>query len=211
MHRLLMTSEAYQMASGHDDPVSQTTDPDNAWLWRFRQQRLEAEALRDTIMAVSGGIDLTIGGPPIFPFVPDDILKTSEKGVWRNQPDGPDVWRRSVYVYRRRSLGFPFFDTFDLPDQNQTAAARNVTTVATQALTLMNNAFVLNQATLFADRLKTAAPGDLDAQVELAYRIALTRSPTAGETQVAKELVAEQSLTDLAHVMLNLNEFLYLR
>jgi mono/diheme cytochrome c family protein len=211
MHRLLMTSEAYQMASGHDDPVSQTTDPDNAWLWRFRQQRLEAEALRDTIMAVSGGIDLTIGGPPIFPFVPDEILKTSEKGVWRNQPDGPDVWRRSVYVYRRRSLGFPFFDTFDLPDQNQTAAARNVTTVATQALTLMNNAFVLNQATLFADRLKTAAPGDLDAQVELAYRIALTRSPTAGETQVAKELVAEQSLTDLAHVMLNLNEFLYLR
>ena len=114
-------------------------------------------------------------------------------------------------MYRRRSLGFPFFDTFDLPDQNQTAAARNVTTVATQALTLMNNAFVLNQATLFADRLKTAAPGDLDAQVELAYRIALTRSPTAGETQVAKELVAEQSLTDLAHVMLNLNEFLYLR
>jgi hypothetical protein len=211
MHRLMMTSEAYQMASGYDDAASQAADPDNAWLWRFRQQRLEAEALRDTIMAVSGGIDLTIGGPPIFPFVPDEVLKTSEKGVWRNQADGPDVWRRSVYVYRRRSLGFPFFDTFDLPDQNQTAAARNVTTVATQALTLMNNAFVLNQASLFADRLRAAAPGSTDEQVELAYRIALTRTPTTNEMQVAKALVAEQSLDDLAHVMLNLNEFLYLR
>jgi hypothetical protein len=211
MHRLLMTSEAYQMASGHDDAASQTADPDNAWLWRFRQQRLEAEVVRDTIMAVGGGIDLTVGGPPIFPFVPDEVLKTSEKGVWRNQADGPDVWRRSVYVYRRRSLGFPFFDTFDLPDQNQTAAARNVTTVATQALTLMNNAFVLNQATLFADRLEALAPGDLDRQVELAYQIALTRPPTTMETQVAKGLVAEQSLVDLTHVMLNLNEFLYLR
>ena len=89
-------------------------------------------------MTVSGGIDLTVGGPPVFPYVPEEILKAStEKGHWDNQPDGPEVWRRSVYVYRRRSLGFPFFDTFDLPDQNQTAAARNVSTVATQALTLM--------------------------------------------------------------------------
>lgn len=209
MHRLLMTSEAYQMASSGQPTVD--ADPDNELLWRFRQQRLEAEVLRDTIMTVSGGIDLTIGGPPIFPYVPEEILKTSEKGVWHNALDGPDVWRRSVYVYRRRSLGFPFFDTFDLPDQNQTAAARNVTTVATQALTLMNNEFVLSQADLFAARLEQDAPGDLDQQVELAYRIALTRPPTATEAQVAKALATEQSLVDLAHVMLNLNEFLYLR
>ena len=109
-----------------------------------------------------------------------EILQASQgKGYWDNQRDGPAVWRRSVYVYRRRSLGFPFFDTFDLPDQNQTAAARNVSTVATQALTLMNNAFVLRQAELFADRLERAEPHDLDKQVDLAYRIALTRPPTA--------------------------------
>ena len=89
------------------------------------------------------------------------------------------MWRRSVYVYRRRSLGFPFFDTFDLPDQNQTAAARNVSTVATQALTLMNNEFVLRQAEIFADRLEQAAPNDIDQQIDLAYRIALARSPSA--------------------------------
>ncbi len=212
MHRLLMTSEAYQMASAVDNGVNLEADVENQWLWRYRAQRLEAEVLRDAIMTVSGGIDLTVGGEPIFPYIPEDILEASKgKGVWLNQPDGPDVWRRSVYVYRRRSLGFPFFDTFDLPDQNQTAGARNVSTVPTQALTLMNNEFVLSQAELFAERLENEAPNDLDTQIELAYRIALSRSPAAEETTIAKELVAERSLSDLTNVILNLNEFLYLR
>ena len=211
MHRLLMTSAAYQMVSAHDDPVALAADPENRFLWRYRPQRLEAEAVRDAIMTVSGGIDLTVGGPAIFPFVPKQILDASRNGHWDNQPDGPEVWRRSVYVYRRRSLGFPFFDTFDLPDQNQTAAARNVSTVATQALTLMNNEFVLNQARLFAERVEREAPGDLDRQIELAYRIALTRPPTADEARIARDLATGQSLVDLTHVILNLNEFLYLR
>jgi len=212
LHRLLMTSEAYQTVSSYGNATNSQADPDNRLLWRYQAQRLEAEALRDSIMTASGGIDLAVGGEPIFPFIPQEILETSKgKGYWDNQPDGPDVWRRSVYVYRRRSLGFPFFDTFDLPDQNQTAAARNVSTVPTQALTLMNNEFVLNQAALFADRLEREAPGDLDQQIELAYLIALTRTPTTNEVAVAKALVTEQSLVDLTHVMLNLNEFLYLR
>ena len=212
MHRLLMTSEAYQMAASYEDDAGNESDPDNQLLWRYRQQRLEAEAVRDAIMTVSGGIDLTVGGPSIFPYVPEEILATSKgKGYWDNQPDGPDVWRRSVYVYRRRSLGFPFFATFDLPDQNQTASARNVSTVAPQALTLMNNEFVLRQAELFAERLKAAAPNDPAQQIDLAYRIALTRSPSAEEAEVAKTLVTEQSLVDLTHVLFNLNEFLYLR
>lgn len=212
MHRLIMTSEAYQMASAHGDEASDAADPENQSMWRFQPQRLEAETVRDAIMTVSGGIDLTVGGPAVFPYIPPEILAASQgKGYWDNQPDGPAVWRRSVYVYRRRSLGFPFFDTFDLPDQNQTAAARNVSTVATQALTLMNNEFVLNQARVFAQRLRDAAPNDLDQQINLAYEIALTRTPSAREAEVARALVREQSLTDLAHVMFNLNEFLYLR
>ena len=230
MHRLLMTSEAYRMASAYRHEASAAADPDNRLLWRYRPQRLEAEALRDAIMTVSGAIDRTVGGPPVFPHVPEDILRTSggkglwcgsppdgrrvevpHEGIWCVEPDGPRVWRRSVYVYRRRSLGFPFFETFDLPDQNQTAAARNVSTVSTQALTLMNNPFVLNQARLFAERLERAAPGDLEAQIDLAYRIALTRPPTAAEAAIARELAGGRGLSDLAHVMLNLNEFLYLR
>ena len=211
MHRLLMTSEAYRMASAHEDADSRAADPENRLLWQYRPQRLEAEALRDAIMTVSGAIDLTVGGQPVFPHVPQELLLAARNGYWDNQEDGPDVWRRSVYVFRRRSLSFPFFETFDLPDQNQTAAARNVSTVATQALTLMNNEFVLNQARLFAERLERAAPGDIDRQVDLAYRIALTRPPAAEEARVARDLVSSQSLVDLTHVMLNLNEFLYLR
>ena len=211
MHRLLMTSGAYQMASAHEDAGNRAADPENRLLWQYRPQRLEAEALRDAIMTVSGGIDLTVGGPPVFPHVPRELLLAARNGYWEDQGDGPEVWRRSVYVYRRRSLGFPFFETFDLPDQNQTAAARNVSTVATQALTLMNNEFVLNQARLFADRLERAAPGDVDRQIDLAYRIALTRPPAPEEAEIARGLVSSQSLVDLTHVMLNLNEFLYLR
>jgi hypothetical protein len=211
MHRLLMTSEAYRMASAHEDADSRAADPENRLLWQYRPQRLEAEALRDAIMTVSGAIDLTVGGQPVFPHVPQELLLAARNGYWEDQEDGPDVWRRSVYVFRRRSLGFPFFETFDLPDQNQTAAARNVSTVPTQALTLLNNEFVLNQARLFAERLEHAAPGDVDGQIDLAYRIALTRPPAAEEARIARDLVSSQSLVDLTHVMLNLNEFLYLR
>ena len=230
LHRLLMTSEAYRMASAFPHEANAAADPENNLLWRYRPQRIEAEILRDSIMTVSGGIDLTVGGPPVFPHIPSDILFQSDgkgfwcgspepgrritapaTGIWCEEPDRPEVWRRSVYVFRRRSLGFPFFDTFDLPDQNQTAAARNVSTVSTQALTLMNNPFVLNQAELFAARLEREAPGDLDAQIERAYLVALTRKPTEAELAIARGLVAGQSLVDFTHVMMNLNEFLYLR
>ena len=230
MHRLLMTSEAYRMASSFRHGANAAADPENNLLWHYRPQRIEAEILRDAIMTVSGGIDLTVGGPPVFPHIPADILYQSDgkgfwcgnpdpsrritapaTGIWCEEPDRPEVWRRSVYVFRRRSLGFPFFDTFDLPDQNQTAAARNVSTVSTQALTLMNNPFVLNQAELFAQRLEREAPGDPEAQIERAYLIALTRKPTGTEREIARGLVTEQSLVDFTHVMMNLNEFLYLR
>ncbi len=211
MHRLMMTSEAYQMASAYEDADNIANDPENFSLWRFRIRRLEAEILRDAIMASSGGIDLTVGGPPVFPYIPAEILAGQAHGRWDNQPDGPAVWRRSVYVYRRRSLVFPFFETFDLPDQGVTTASRNVSTVATQALTLLNNPFVLGQAALFAERLEEAVPNDLAGQVDLAYRIALSRPPTEAEAEIAGQLVAERSLVDLTHVMFNLSEFLYLR
>ncbi len=211
MHRLMMTSEAYQMASAFEDEANAENDPDNLDLWRFRIRRIEAEILRDAIMTSSGGIDLTVGGPSVFPYVPEEILSTQAHGRWDNQPDGPAVWRRSVYVYRRRSLVFPFFETFDLPDQGTTTATRNVSTVAPQALTLLNNPFVIGQADLFAKRLEEEAPNDVARQVDLAYQVALTRLPTEREGTIGHRLVTERSLVDLAHVMFNLNEFLYVR
>ena len=121
------------------------------------------------------------------------------------------MWRRSLYVYRRRTLTFPFFETFDLPDQNITAAYRNTSTVAPQALTLMNNPFVLNQAQIFARQIEEREPYDIDAQVDLVYRSALTRLPTEEESAIGRTLVETGSLQDLTHIVFNLSEFLYRR
>ncbi|MDP6535503.1 MAG: DUF1553 domain-containing protein [Gammaproteobacteria bacterium] len=212
LHRLIMTSEAYQMASAFENEANNLADLENHLMWRYRPQRLEAEAVRDVIMASSSGIDLAVGGKPIFPYIPQDILDTAALfGRWDNQADGPDVWRRSLYVYRRRTLSYPFFDTFDLPDQNITAAYRNTSTVAPQALTLLNNPFILGQAQLFARKVEEAVPYDVDRQVAMAYRTALTREPTAVEAEIGRQLVEEGSLEDLTHVIFNLSEFLYRR
>ena len=179
LHRLIMTSEAYQMASSFVNEENSLADLENHFMWRYRPQRLEAEAVRDVILATSGGIDLKVGGEPIFPHIPQEILDTAVLfGRWDNQVDGPEVWRRSLYVYRRRTLTFPFFETFDLPDQNQTINTRNTSTVAPQALTLMNNPFVLSQAELFSDVVEEKVPYNVDQQIEMVYQTALTRPPT---------------------------------
>jgi hypothetical protein len=212
LHRLMMTSEAYQMASVFDHGGNIGKDPENNLLWRYRPQRLDAETIRDSMLAVSGTINLAAGGPPIFPNVPDQILDTEKtKGTWNNQPDGPAVWRRSIYVYQRRSLPFPMFETFDHPDMNLTAGQRNVSTVPTQALTLLNNPFVLRQAELLAQRITTQEPNDPASQIDLGYQIALGRPATDLEKSLALQTVKTKSLVDFTHVLLNLSEFLYMR
>ena len=211
MHRLIMTSEAYQMASAFDNGADREKDPQNLYLWRWRAQRLDAEIVRDSILAAGGGINLTVGGPAVFPPLPKDVLSSVSFGVWKPQNDDATTWRRSVYVYRRRGLVYPLFGVFDLPEQNVTAGARNVSTQPTQALTLLNNAFVLRQAQMFADRVKKDAGDNLEKQVDLAYRIALTRPPTRTEMSVAIASLADHSLVDLTDVLLNLNEFVYIR
>ena len=108
-------------------------------------------------------------------------------------------------------LVFPMFEVFDLPDQNTTCGRRNVSTVPTQALALMNDAFVARQAKLFADRVTEAAPGDSARQIDLAYRIALSRPPRADEAQLAADFLRKRALADLTNVFLNLNEFIYVR
>ena len=211
MHRLIMTSEAYRMASAFEDAADREKDPQNEFLWRFRAQRLDAEVVRDGILAVSGGINLAIGGPPVFPPLPKELMTEANHGIWKTQEDGPDVWRRSVYVYRKRGLAFPMFQVFDLPEQNVTAAARYVSTVPTQALTMLNDAFVLRHAQLFADRVKKEGGDDPAKQIDLAYRIALTRPPTQTELAIALDAVRSGSLVDFTHVLLNVNEFVYSR
>lgn len=211
MHRLLMTSDAYQMSSQFMDEGNVQRDPENKYGWRFRARRLEAEIVRDSVLAVSGGLNRTVGGPSIFPHLTADILAQMKNGIWRNQPDGPEVWRRSIYIYRKRGLPFPLLETFDLPDQNISCGARVVSTVPTQSLVLMNDEWVVRQADLFAQRVKESAGDDLDRQITLAYRLAVGREPDRTEREAARAHLEKRSLAGFAHVLFNLSEFIYLR
>ena len=211
LHKLLMTSRAYQLSSQFAADENLAADADNLYWWRFKAQRLEAEGVRDSILAVTGSLDRKMFGPAIFPELPAEVLAATDKGIWRKQEDGPGVWRRSIYVYRKRGLPLPFFEVFDLPDQNTSCGSRVVSTVPTQALTMLNNEWILNQARRFADRIATEAPTGAQAQVERAYMLALSRVPSADEKRVGVEFLGKNTLNDFAHVLLNLNEFIYLR
>ncbi len=172
MHRLLMTSEAYRMSSQWTDPQNVQRDPQNLAGWRFRSRRLEAEIVRDSVLAVSGALNREIGGPAVFPPLAPEVLAQMKHGIWKKAEDGPEVWRRSVYIYRKRGLPFPLLDSFDLPDQNVSCGARSVSTAPTQALMLMNDEFILKQSELFAQRVNESEPSDPNRRLELAYRLA---------------------------------------
>ncbi|HUS06426.1 MAG TPA: PSD1 and planctomycete cytochrome C domain-containing protein [Bryobacteraceae bacterium] len=210
-HRLIMNSQAYQRSSEFEHEANLVQDPDDKLLWRYPMKRLEAEIIRDSILAASGGLNPELFGRPVFPVLQPEVLESMKYGVWKQKTDGPEVWRRSIYVYRKRGLPLPIFEIFDLPDQNISCGARNVSTVPTQALALMNDQFVLRQAELFAGRLQEVASTDPQKQIDLAYEIALARPPDATERRFATEFLKEHKLVDLAHVMFNLNEFLYQR
>ncbi len=218
MHRLIMTSESYQMDSAHANPAAAKVDPDNKLLWRFRQRRLEGEVIRDIILDAAGNLNLQAGGPGFFPPIPDEVRESFPKGKWDAAPPGPENWRRSVYAYAKRGLRYPFFEVFDLPNMNVSCERRTTTTVPTQALTLLNNRFTLQQARHFAERVAGLAD-DAESRIREAYRITLSRFPTEKEMEANLNFLRNQeeyhggdaiaALTDLCDVILNLNEFLY--
>ena len=210
MHRLIMTSEAYRMSSQFVDDDNLAKDAANLYLWRFRQQRMEAELVRDNILAVSGSLNAKLGGPAVFPKLPEEVLASMNKGIWKTQEEGPDTWRRSVYVYRKRGLPFPFFEVFDLPDQNLTCGSRNVSTVPTQALTLLNNDFIFTHAKRFAVHVRSLS-SDKQEQVTLAYELALSRPPSDEERKLGLKFLETNSLEDFSNVLFNLSEFVYIR
>jgi len=210
LHRRMVMTEAYRRESSFDHAANLKIDPENISLWRFRMQRLEAEAVRDQILAVAGSLNRKVGGPAVFPPLAPEVAAQMKNGIWKTQPEGPETWRRSVYVYRKRGLPFPFFEVFDLPDQNATCNRRNTSTVPTQALTLLNNEFVLAQSEKLAAWVKesTVDPGE---QVGMLYRLALGRAPESRERRLSLDYLKSGSLAGLGHVLFNTSEFLYLR
>jgi len=211
MHRLMLTSQAYQMAST-DTSANYAIDPENRMFWRMPRVRLEAEVIRDHIMATSGTLNLTVGGPAIFPYIDPDLFEKSSNRNWDGLPDSdPATWRRSLYVFSKRSIRYPMFETFDQPNLINSIDRRNRTTIAPQALILMNNQMVLFQVGRFAERVRAEAGADPTQQVRHAVYLALGRPADALELQKGAEFIAGSSegLTEFCHILFNLNEFLY--
>ncbi len=209
MHRLMLTSQAYQMSS-RDIPANLAIDPENRMFWRMPRQRLEAEAIRDVVLATAGSLDGTIGGPNVFPYIDPDLFEASSKRNWPGKPDSdPATWRRSLYVFSKRSIRYPLFEAFDQPNLVNSVDRRHRSTVAPQALLLMNNAFLLFQSTKFAERLQREAGPSVAKQVDQAFRVALARAPDAAERQMALQFVKQDGLAAFCLALFNLNEFVY--
>ena len=237
MHRLMVTSATYRQSSTASSKTIEM-DPENALFSRMFRRRLEGEAVRDALLAVSGTLDSRIGGPSVFPDLPPGL---ETRGGWIRSASEQDRNRRSIYVFVRRNLKYPLFDAFDSPDTNTTCAERNVTVNAPQALMLLNSDLVLDQARAFAGRLlsSTKDRNDLGNVVETAYQLSLGRSPQPEERKrgvaflqnqpaILSERAADPktldlpspmpegygpaqgaALVDYCHVILNLNEFVF--
>ncbi|MBX3415581.1 MAG: DUF1553 domain-containing protein [Pirellulales bacterium] len=208
MHRLLVTSKTYQLASGPYDANwsaeethaaqeifarSSAADPDNKWLWRRRRVRLDGESIRDAMLAVSGNLSDRRGGPGIRPPLPPEVTVTLLKDQWNISGDSDDHRRRSIYLFVRRNLRYPLFDVFDRPDTNASCAMRHESTTATQSLMLFNSEFSLQCAQWLAGELVRAAPDDVEQQIGGAYQRILNRVPTAEEVEQAQLFLSQQT------------------
>jgi mono/diheme cytochrome c family protein len=218
LHKILMTSRAWQQSSRIRDDKAASVDPDNTLLWRQNLRRLEAEAIRDAVLATSGQLNPAMGGRGVFPTLPPEVLSTQSKpGLGWDKSTPREQARRSVYVFVKRTLGVPLLETFDFASPDKSIAARATTTIAPQALLLLNSDFMEEQATQFADRLLTEG-AEPARNVRQAFRRALGRDPTDAEARVALDFLRRvgpnavtyrQALARLCKLVLNLNEFVY--
>ena len=218
IHRLIVRSSAYQQASAFDKAKA-ASDPDNRLLWRTTPRRLDAEAIRDAILSAGGKLDRTMFGPAVYPVIPKEALLPAAYTAWPNtEKDDPTTWRRSIYVFVKRSTPLPFFQAFDRADRTSSVGKRHRTTIVPQALHLVNDPLIRTQSALFADRVRKEAGANPTAQVQQAYRIALGRAPGEDEEKLLLAFLANGpsrtnpalALTDLCQSILMLNEFIYI-
>jgi len=221
LHRLILTSRTYQLSSAPDND-NLAADPQNLKHWRFDMRRLTAEEVRDSVLALSGKLNLKTGGPWVYPPLPAEVLATASrpgKG-WPVTQDPSEHFRRSIYVHVKRSLSHPMLVDFDQAQTDSPCAVRFATTVPTQALAMLNSEFTNRQADLFADRLRSGSAKSPAERISTALELALQRPASADEIAHCESLLTtlksdhdlneEQALDRLALVILNLNEFLYL-
>ena len=232
LHRLILTSNTWRMSTRSNLEYA-AADPENRLLWRLPYRRLQVEAIRDSMLAVSGQLNPKMFGPAMKPAIPAAAVEanTDKESSWK--PSDPiEAARRTIYAYIKRGLVVPMLEVLDLADTVSSCPQRQVTTVAPQALSLFNGDFVNEQARHFASRLQREAGSGRREQIELAWRLALCRPPTPTEIaametfceQEASKLLVEAlaekreqakagaeqaALIQMCRVILNLNEFVY--
>jgi hypothetical protein len=230
LHRLILTSSAYRMSKTWL-PEYAEADPENTYLWRQSYRRLEVEAIRDSMLAASGQLNRKMTGPSMFPRVPKEALdgNSDPDKIWK--PSEPaESSRRTIYTFIKRSMVVPMLEVLDLCDSTRSAARRDVTTIAPQALSLFNGDFVNDQARDLVHRVVSEVGADPRRQIERAFLLTLCRPPTESEMarlrlfldaesketssingQNANEVteVSYAALQQMCRAILNLNEFVY--
>jgi hypothetical protein len=229
LQRMILASAVYQQAG--TTAAAPAADPDNRLLWKWPLQRLEGEILRDSMLAVSGTLNGDVYGPAVKPPIAAEAMlaRNVQDPYPKEIQDGPAVRRRSIYLFHKRVVPLPLLAAFDKPDAQQSCGRRDSTTVAPQALALLNDQFVRKVAFDFADRLLKDAGNDTAKCIERAWQLALARAPSEKERTAAEAFVElqmqerkkraaeapeadirRQSLADLCQAIFSLNEFFYI-
>jgi hypothetical protein len=219
IHKLIAMSKTYQQSSLHPEQAKYAEkDAANRYWWRAERRRLDAEQLRDAILQSSGRLDLRMGGPSFMAAISDEALEglSMKSSAYKASPP-EETRRRSIYMFAKRSLAVPMMTVFDSCDTTAPTGRRDVSTVAPQALTLLNNTWVHEESRAMAERVVALGP-TAESRVDAAWRIALGRAPSATEKQAANEylkLARSDSGGDLTawsalcHTLINTNEFIY--
>ncbi|MBS1826822.1 MAG: DUF1553 domain-containing protein [Acidobacteria bacterium] len=217
LHKRIVLSATYMQASDFRQDAA-TVDSDNKLLWRYPRRRLEAEAIRDSMLAVSGLLDRTMGGPGVFPAVPKGT-EIQEGRHWKKANGPADEYRASVYIFARRLVRYPMLQSFDAPLAIESCGRRQETVTPDQALELMNGSAAAGFAKALASRVANDAGQSADALVDRAFRLALGREPASKERQGSVAFLAKQAplaggqrgaLEDMCLSLLSSSEFLYI-
>lgn len=216
MHRMIVNTSTYRQSSVNAQQLAARTDPDNTLLWRFRPRRLEAEAVRDNVLAVSGRLNKEVFGLPIFPALPADIAERVKYGQskWGTQA-GPESRKRSIYIYQQRTLSMPLMQVFDSLVCDESRPRRQHSVTPLQALAMYNGDFTNSEAQHFAARVAGEAGVDCAKRVNHAFWLSLGRAPTAEETNkltafLQESVSADEGLLSLCRILYNSNEFIHI-
>jgi len=202
LHKLIVMSETYRQSSDKAEPA----DANNVFLSHQNRRKLDAESIRDSILAVSGKLDLSMGGPSFQDFVIEKPQHSPHYEYQLHDPEDPKSWRRSIYRFIVRSQQQPFMTTLDCADPSMRVEKRNESLSPLQALAMMNNGLVVAMAKHFAERVAKESNG-LEAQTRHAFALALSRNPTSEEIKPLLEYAQREGLENTCRVILNLNEF----